>query len=143
MAVPQKGRCLIPTVWCGESDSLPPPSYQNNVRYTRLGGRYECLKKGIGVGTVISKSYPAGSLQNIKYIGEKHEASFFKHKIKTTSQLISKVNTSTSSQNKKLLENVLTKSDGNVDYKAYNSVIVFLFERGIPEKLLPLCYVIR
>lgn len=132
-------KCVIPDIWCGDGDF--PSSIKDNKRYVRNGTRTECLKKGVGVGIYQSENFPSDSLRKIKYIGKKHSVAFATKKITTTRQLITKIKELDTDKIKELLENVLTKSDGVVDQRAYNSILLFLYTSGIDN--LPMCKKIK
>jgi hypothetical protein len=133
--------CAIPTVWCGDSDDVPDDNSKDGVKtkYVRKGTTTECLRKGFGAGqaTEKSKSLPATSLQKIKYVGDKHEAAFKKAGIKTTTELVTKMKGKTDKEIEKALKKILKKSNGVVDGRAYNCVLVYLHGRGV--KKLPAC----
>lgn len=123
-------KCQIPTVWCGTS-KMPKTSKDGYNYYTRIGTPFECMKVGYGAGTMSSKSFAKNSLRNIKYIGEIHEESFKKSKISTTTQLITRTNKKPRDYIIKLLNKILTKSDGKIDQRAFNSVAIFLYHNDI------------
>jgi len=137
-------KCYIPSIWCGDSrrpkkstigDKYKIPSY-----YYKNGSRYECLKKGMGVGMIKGKknSLPLTSLQHIPFIGEVYESKFKNKKIKSVTDLIKFANTHTVKNIEKLLKEVLTRSGQRVvDYKAYNSVLTVLYQSGVAN--LPSC----
>jgi hypothetical protein len=124
--------CDIPTIWCGESDN-PPKKRKDGSFYYKTGSRYECMKKGFGAGTHIERksNLPIKSLQQIKYVGEKHEKDFKKAGIKTTDDLIDFAKEKSRSNIEKKLKKILTKSDGAVDARAYNCTIMFLYKNGV------------
>jgi len=124
--------CIIPQIWCG-NDNTPPK--KRGVIYSKTGTRYECMKKGFGAGTHIERNsnLPLNSLQQIKYVGEKHEASFKSSGIKTIPQLISQMKLKTSSEASAILKRILTKSNSVLDVKAYNSIALYLYKNGVPS----------
>lgn len=139
-------KCLIPTAWCGKGP-LPPPAkrrdYKQNVKYVREGTKDECLQKGVGAGVHIErkKSLAANSLQNIKYIGDVFEKRFQDEGIRTTTDLVARVNRLTKVQVKSLVEKVTTKKNGRIDHRAYNHVLLWLYYEGkISQEKLPLCH---
>ncbi len=140
MAKFKEADCIIPEIWCGEAAT--PPKKKDTIYY-KTGTRYECMKKGFGAGTHIErKNYlPATSLQQIKYIGEKHDANFKAAGIKTQKQLVSQMQLKTTSQMETILKKILTKSDGVLDTKAYNSTVVYLYRHGIAS--VPACSKIK
>ena len=129
--------CYIPRVWCGDKDTYPS-GYNEDGYYYKVGSRYECLKQGIGVGmgTTRKKHLPANSIQQIKYIGEKHEENFAKAGIDTTDDLVREMGGKTAKQIKGILECILKKGK-IVDTKAYNSVVLYLYRHGIAN--VPVC----
>jgi hypothetical protein len=124
--------CIIPEIWCG--DATTPPKKKNSIYY-KTGTRYECMKKGFGAGTHIERNsnLPQTSLQQIKYVGEIHEASFKTSGIKTISQLTSQMKLKTTQEAEKILKRILTKSNGVLDVKAYNSTALYLYRHGVPS----------
>lgn len=129
--------CAIPTVYCGTKTTLPPRIPNQEYYYTRNGTPYECMKKGIGIGIYSLKNKDIGptSLRKIKFVGEKYEENF--KKIGITS-IIELMDYDTDS---KILENILTKvftkKNGQVDVKAYNSTLMFMYKANV--KNLPAC----
>lgn len=124
--------CYIPEVWCGDSDTIPRHSV--NRRYTRKGTRRECLKKGFGAGmyTEKNKSLNPTSLQQIKYIGERYEQRFdIIGNIRSTTQLINYAKTRNSNQIDRFLKRILVKSNQVIDQRAYNMVVLFLYQKGV------------
>lgn len=109
------------------------------MRYVRDGTRYECLKKGIGTGRIIETNKNVGSddLLSIKYVGPKTKARLVRAGFGTTRQLIKEMRKLGGAEIDKILTSTLVKTDGNVDWRAYNSVLLFLHERGIDD--LPSC----
>jgi hypothetical protein len=130
--------CAIPQIWCGEADN-PPKKKDPLTKYYKTGSRYECMKKGFGAGTHIERkqNLSSKSLQQIKYVGDKHEENFKKIGITTTDQLIKELGKKTSSQISSILKSALTKSNSQVDQRAYNSTLVFLYQHG--NSNLPSC----
>lgn len=124
--------CDIPTVWCGESNK-PPKKAKEGKYYYKTGTRTECLRVGFGVGTHTERNnnLPADSLQQIKYIGEKHEKDFKKAGIATTTALLKEMRKKTTFEIEKILKRILVRSDGVLDARAYNCVIVYLYKHGI------------
>lgn len=126
-----KKKCIVKGVYCGKGNSF------NNNNYSRLGDRYECMKKGYGAALHDKKNIPANSLQSIKYVGPTFEKNFKKVKITNKTNLVSKMTSLTASEKKKLLEKVFTTSRGCVDYKGYNYTLLYLYSQGV--KRLPGC----
>lgn len=122
--------------------TIPRQNIKENIKYTEKGTPIYCLQKGIGTGMYLErkKNLPFMSLQMIKYIGEQYENKFFKKNIKTITDLFKYVKQHTKKQNEDLLKSVLKMRNNVIDYKAYNSVIHFLyFSQEIPINKLPLC----
>jgi hypothetical protein len=128
--------CLIPKIWCGKT-IIPPPGYYKS------GTKYECFKKGMGVGTIQekSKNLNPNSLQNIRYVGNYYEERFKLNKIKNINELITKVSPLSSKDKETLLKKILKNSDGKVDFRSYNSVLLFLNDKRIRN--LPSCKKIK
>lgn len=130
--------CVIPTVYCGSKSSLPSYKRGDRTKYTRKGTPKECLSKGIGAGVYqeLRNNISENSLLHIYYIGKVHNKNFEKHGIKTKSQLISYVRPKSKTAIEKFLIKVLTKSNGTLDLRAYNSVLLFLHDskvKGLPK----------
>lgn len=132
----KKEDCVIPTVWCGKG-AIPktPPIGGGGVgtKYTRAGSSYECMKKGFGAGyyTERNKHLPQNSLEKIKYVGETYVEKFNDNGIHTLPELLKYAKSVTRGQLQQTLRSILTKKGGIVDERAYNSVLVYLFENGI------------
>jgi len=135
-------KCAIPTVWCGESDTVPK-SKDPLIKYKRAGTRDECLKKGFGAGSNQArlKTLPRNSLQRIKYLGEIHESRFIEKGIKNTDVLLKEMSGRSTTSIAAFLKSVLTKKDKKVDIRTYNCVLVFLHQNGISN--LPSCVTIK
>jgi hypothetical protein len=133
--------CYIPRIWCGEKGTYPK-GYKDDGYYNKVGTRYECLKQGIGVGisSTKKKHLPRNSLQQIKYIGEKHEEHFINAGINTIDELLREMGRKTSQQIKDTLHTILGKRNGKkvvLDTKAYNSVLLYLYRHGVVN--VPVC----
>lgn len=135
-------KCDIPTIWCGEADK-PPKKRKDGSYYYKTGTRYECMKKGFGAGkhSEIKEGLPKNSLRQIKYVGEKHEKNFKKKGVYNTNNLVKECEGLTEDQIKKLLKKVLVKSDGKLDTRAYNCVLLYLYRHGVGH--LPSCKKVR
>ena len=135
-------KCDIPTIWCGESDK-PPKKRKDGSYYYKTGTRYECMKKGFGAGSSIEKKEhrPKDSLQQIKYIGEKHEKNFKKKGIKTTTALIKYCKGKDPKEIEKFLKGALKNSNGVTDTRSYNCVLLYLYKHGTGN--LPSCVKIK
>lgn len=131
-------KCAIPELWCGVSDRIPK-SKDPLVKYVRSGNKYECMKKGFGAGMAKSKKedLPSSSLRNIKYVGEVHEENFRRDGILTLVNLTTKMNGKSAREKEEILKRILVKSDGKLDKRAFNSVLVYLHKAGIGG--LPSC----
>jgi hypothetical protein len=128
--------CEIPEIWCGVSDVIPKTKGKT---YYKIGTRSECLKKGYGAGFYSNKKsgIPDTSLQHIKYVGEIHEQSFRRAGIRNLSNLERETRRKTSKEISMLLKRILTKSGGALDTRAYNSVLMYLYQHG--NSNLPSC----
>lgn len=134
--------CDIPVVWCGESDK-PPKKGKEGKYYYKTGSRTECLRVGFGAGTHIERNnnLPPKSLQQIKYVGEKHEKDFKAAGITDTSKLRKEMGKRTTAEMEKILKRILVRKDGVLDARAYNSVIVYLYKNGLGA--VPACKKIK
>jgi hypothetical protein len=136
-------KCVIRKLYCGDEKTIPRDTQR--VKYSRMGSRTECLKKGFGMAVALNnkKSAPPSSLQNINYIGPVYEANFIKKRIKTIQSLVNKAQTMTKPDLLQLLNTACTKKDNRIDHRAVNSIILFLHDNaGIPAKKLPSCKII-
>lgn len=135
--------CSIPTVYCGTKKKIPTKE-GNDLRYTRKGTPYECMTKGYGAGmhSEKAKHLPKSSLQRIKYIGDVHEENFRKKKIATVTNLVTRARVLTKDELRIFLEEILLKKDGTIDMRAYNSVLLYLYSKGVYENL-PACTKIK
>lgn len=122
--------CLIPEIWCGESSI---PSRKKGKLYYKTGTRYECMKKGFGAGMYTEKrsNLPPVSLMKISYVEEKHEELFKKIGIKSTKQLVEEMRLRTSKEISYILTKILKKDNGELNEKAYNSVVLYLYRHGV------------
>lgn len=136
-------KCLIPTAWCGRG---PVPAQRRdlakNIKYVREGTKDECLQKGFGAGVFSekAKTLAPSSLQNIKYVGDVYERKFREAGIQTLKQLKDRVEDSTKEPNKALISRAVTKKNGRVDSRAYNHVLLWLYQNGVTQTKLPLCH---
>lgn|ERR1700719_177496 len=133
-------KCIVRSIYCGNG-KIPKDTVTK--KYGRKGTRHECLQRGFGAAlkTEALKSLPTTSLQRIKYIGPVFEKNFKKLKIATTTSLIKKMSLLTPPAKKKLLLMVVTRNNKTVDYRAFNSVILFLHDHSV--KKLPKCVLVR
>ena len=125
----KKNLCTIPQVWCGKSDTIPR---DRKDKYYKIGDRTECMKFGFGAGSAIerTKNLDPNSLRNIKYLGEKYEEKFTSIGIKDLKSLIKEMKGRTSLEVDRILKRVLMKSNQVLDVKAYNSVLLYLYNNG-------------
>jgi hypothetical protein len=124
-------KCLIPTIYCGDKRNMPDKDKDN--KYVRKGTRAQCLKKGVGAGIHIEKNdkLPKTSLQNIRFIGKYYEARFKKQKIKTLKDLIREAKKLDNREIEDLLSKICKNKSKKIDKRAFNSVILFLYRKGI------------
>lgn len=132
-----KDDCMPKKLWCGDK-AMP-----KDGKYSRKGTSYECLKRGFGVGsfTALKQAGVIGkdSLRNIPYVGEKYERVFRdREDIKNLDQLLRAAKSTKNLKN--LLTGVFTKKNGQLDKKAYNATLLFLYN-NLPEihNKLPRC----
>lgn len=135
--------CYIPTVWCGEKNTIPTTRPKGDTYYHKVGSRYECLKVGFGAGasTERKQNLPLTSIEQIKYIGDVHAESFKNKGVTTTTRLITVAKGKNIDELEKYLKGILQKSNGQVDMRAYNSVLLYLYRHGISQ--LPRCIKIK
>lgn len=130
-------KCRIPSVYCGNGN-IPQPAADQNVRYTGRGTPHQCMQKGFGAGAASErlKSLPAGSLQRIKYVGDRYEQNFAEGRfpgaggrifnIRNQRDLNDWVRNKSRAQIDQMLRIVFTKANGVLDLKAYNSTLLHL-----------------
>jgi hypothetical protein len=138
-------QCLVPTVWCGKGASPKnKKDYKNNNEYLREGSKEECLQKGFGAGMIIerNKNLSENSLQKIKYVGEVYEANFLKIGINNSDDLLRVSQTKTQEQLSNIIQKAVTKKDRKIDNRAYNHILLWLYQHGISEYRLPACSLI-
>lgn len=142
-------RCMIPTAWCGDGAMPADPINQDRTtRYHHVGTRSECMRKGFGAGAAQERirGLPATSLQRIKYVGPQYETNFANNNIAhihNTQQLIAFANANNQMQLTRLIIRGCTKTNGILDRRAFNSVIMFLDDRNINHQRLPRCKKVR
>jgi len=131
-------KCIIKQVWCGDSSFENIPQHKKK-NYSKMGTRNDCLKKGFGAGSNIEKrkTLNQNSLQQIPYVGQKFEEKFISHGINNIDNLLNLLKFKTSNEKKDILKIVLKNKDGVLNLKAYNSTIMFLYNKGILN--LPEC----
>lgn len=134
--------CAIPMVYCGKKTDVPEFQSGDDHRYTRHGTPYECLKQGIGAGSAKERTsgLPNDSLQRIKYIGPTYEDRLAQYQIYTRRDLIRVLRQTSPDQIFKILRRCLVKGNA-LDERAYNSVLLFLYEHGMDK--LPPCKKIK
>lgn len=125
-------RCSIPSLWCG-GERMPKYKKGDDKKYIRRGTPVECMKIGFGAGLYSErkKNLRGSSLQNIKYIGEVYENNFIKEKIKNIDDLSEYFLNTPVGRIDILLKKVLRKKNGVIDERAFNSVIMFMYRRGV------------
>jgi len=132
-----KSKCITSKIYCGDKNALPPNTATQ--KYSRKGTPHECLKKGFGMGmwTEKKKLLPATSLQHITYVGDVFEEHFKNEGMNTQAQLLQKFRALTRANKRNLLLRCCRKRNNVVDYRVYNSVLLFLHEHNVND--LPLC----
>jgi hypothetical protein len=135
-----KSNCIIRKIYCGNGNV---PKDTATKKYSRKGTNYECLQRGYGIADWEhrKKNLSQKSLQQIPYIGSAYEANFKKQKITSIDSLFNKIELLSAQQKKELLLKVCRKSTNAVDYKAFNSVLLFLHERRVKD--LPQCKIVN
>ena len=136
----QRSRCIIRQIYCGNG-KVPKDTRQK--KYSRKGTQYECLKKGFGAGNwaCLNKNLSPTSLKQIKYIGPVFETNFKKKRIYSTKSLVNKMKTLSAVQKRELLKAVCKRKSGGIDYRAVNSVILYLHSQKVGS--LPSCRIVK
>jgi len=134
-----RGRCSIPTVYCGDKDQIPTTGPSRDTHYSRRGTARECLSKGFGAGMITEKlkNLTLNSLQRIKYIGDKYEQKFVDVGITNTDRLVTEMRRLNAENINRVLCEILRRKNGVVDKRAFNSVLLFLDDNGVNN--LPEC----
>jgi hypothetical protein len=128
-----KSLCSTKPIYCGSKSSF------STTKYSRKGSPYECLQKGFGSGLWSEKvkHLPKSSLQHIPYLNIHIEKRFASFDIHTLSQLKSFMRKLSKLDKQTFLFDMCTHS-GKLDFKAYNSIILFLYDNSIQS--LPDCH---
>ena len=129
-------KCLIKSIWCGNGN-IP-----NKNIYYKIGTSYECMQKGYGAGMYNEQKKYIGkdSLKNISYIGPVMESNFKKNGINNLTDLKKLKNVKSVDM---LLSNILQDNKGRLNLKAYNSVLLYLYDKKIIDSTkLPPCKLI-
>jgi hypothetical protein len=140
MNVYNKEDCIIRKAYCGNHNA--PPADTREKKYSRVGTRSECLKKGFGAGLAQerSKGLRRTSLQNIDYIGPVYDANFRQRGVATLARLLTVLRPLPNPQKRAFLERGCTKKNGAIDQKAVNALIIYLHDNGLD---VPVCQVVR
>jgi len=111
-------------VWCGKKE--------NNVSKLRKGSSYECFRKGYGAGMYneIKKDLDKNDLRNIKYIGERYYKRFLKENVKNLNDILF-VAKNFPHLLTKFLSKILKDKNGNIDKRAFNSVLLFIDDNNV------------
>jgi hypothetical protein len=135
-----KEDCIVRKAYCGNRNA--PPADTREKKYSRVGTRVECLKKGFGAGSAQerSKGLRRTSLQTIDYIGPVYDARFRQRGVATLNRLITVMRPLTAIQKRTFLEYGCTKKNGAVDQKAVNALIIYLHDNGLE---VPVCHIVR
>ncbi len=114
--------CTIPQVWCGKG---PVP---NNLKYSEAGTPFQCLRKGFGAGSGIerNKYLPSNDLHRIPYLRPAYIAQLNGSNINTLTDLRNHFVDLTRERQRQFLERVTRKLNGEVDTKAYDSILNYL-----------------
>ena len=135
-----KSNCIIRKTYCGDGKV---PKDTATKKYSRKGTGHECLKKGFGIADWEhrNKSLTKTSLQQIIYIGPAFETNFKKKKIYSITSLVNKLQGLTTKDKRELIASACKRKNGSLDQRAFNSVVLFLHERGV--KNLPSCKIVK
>jgi len=127
-------------LYCGDGKI---PKDTTSKKYSRKGTSYECLKKGYGIADWEhrKKALSKTSLQQIMYVGPTYEANFKRRKIYSITSLIKKTQNLSVTEKRELISSGCKRKNGAIDQKAFNSVVLFLHERGMKD--LPSCKIVK
>lgn len=125
-----KKRCEVKTVYCGNGSPTK--------KHSRKGTQYECLKKGFGSGlwSEKTKHLSKNSLQRIPYVNGTIEIRLSSYGIKTMTQLKLFMRRLDMEEKREFLYD-MCMDKGVMDFKAYNSILLFLFDNSVQK--LPSC----
>jgi len=119
-------RCYL-NIWCGNP---PKPAV-----YRRIGTPYECLRKGYGIGKHSTHQNPR-SLDALPYMTDARKTILRRLQITNLFTLLTHVNNFPSyRETRQFLENDLSLING----EHFNKMVLFLYEKGIPNTKLPKC----
>ena len=132
-----KSKCVIRKIYCGEK---PIPHDTATVKYSRAGSSYECMKRGYGAALANTRQLTTKDVRNIKYIGDAYAKNLKRKRITSLNTLVSKTKNMTAAEKKALFMSCCKKSNGIVDHRAVNSLIMYLYEKGVDQ--LPACKIV-
>lgn len=135
-----RSRCVIRKVYCGDG---PLPGETRDKKWSRKGSRAECLRRGFGAAQWVEKKkgMSRNNLQQISYIGPVYEKNFKKLGIRTIPKLLEVMATKTPVEKRDLLKKGCTRANETIDYRAVNSIILYLHDNQISN--LPNCKIIK
>ena len=135
-----KSACLVRKVYCGDGKV---PKDTAEIKYSRKGTQYECLKKGYGIAhwERHNKGLSKTSLQQIMYIGPKYETNFKRLKVYSIISLLKKTSEMSAAEKKSFIATGCKRENGSVDQKAFNAVVLFLYTKDQGD--LPACKIVR
>ncbi len=136
-----KNACIVRKLYCGNNGKIPKDTATK--KYSRKGLPYECLRKGYGIADWDhrKKNLTKASLQQIMYIGPVYEANFKKKQIYSITSLIKKLGGLSAKEKRTIIAAGCKRKNGTMDQKAFNSVVLFLHDRG--QKELPSCKIVK
>lgn len=122
--------CVL-EMWCGTKNKP--------ANYRRIGNRYECMKKGYGRGFWDFKKsiLPEEDLEHIPYITRNNIQYLITER--DINSLSDFVNLIRSFPNYIRTRDFLEIDLGYTTRKKFNSIVLFLFSKGIPRSKLPQC----
>ena len=102
------------------------------------------MKKGFGAGMYSEKKkyIDSNSLRQIPYVGEQIERKFIKRNINNIDDLKRYFKKHSREYNKQLIVYATKKSNNTRNSRAYNSIIVYMYDLGIDTNRLPICDII-
>lgn len=120
-------RCAIPTVWCGKGNITT--NFKNDRYYTTKGKRWDCLKKGIGVG--MAKNQDDTLVGSIPYVGKELSKKFRRKGFKTKQDLLDWCDDKDEGEIENILRKCCKNKNKSLNGKAYNSTLLWLYDNGI------------
>jgi hypothetical protein len=116
-------------MWCGSDAKIP----LNKIK----GDSYSCMRRGFGKGAHVerTKLLDPSDLRTVPYMNQYAIEKLAKYKVTTKPQFLSMIVRLKNPQStKKLLEQIVPENP-----KAFNGIVLFLYNSNINPQFLPTC----